>query len=182
MKHIYLSWHEFEDLMAQLIFKLNTPYDTILAVARGGIIPAGMIAEALQMRNVLTASVTFTKGAMANSAFQWPNFVQFPEDSQLEGRKILVVDNLWSRGRTVSTVLGRIQAAGGYPEVAVLHWKKESSIFPDQEPDHYVEITDSFVHYPWQRIDDSDHRVRILPKLPLPTDPVPQAPVPEISN
>ncbi len=44
MEHVYLSWHETEELVTKLVFSLNTPYDAILAITRGGIIPGGMIA------------------------------------------------------------------------------------------------------------------------------------------
>ena len=40
MKHVYLTWHELEELVSKLIFKLNTPYDAILVITRGGIILA----------------------------------------------------------------------------------------------------------------------------------------------
>ena len=80
--------------------------------------------------------------------------------------EFLVVDNLWNRGRTILAVKGRIETAGGYPELAVLHWRPSSSLFPDQQPDHYVEITEDFIHYPWQRIDDSDYRVLANPLVP----------------
>lgn len=168
MKHVYLSWHDAEELISNLIFKLNTPYDAILMIARGGIIPGGMIAEALKMHHVLTASVLFTddQNSAPSSRMSWPRFVQFPTDPLLDGRKILVVDNLWNRGRTILAVKGRIETAGGYPELAVLHWRPTSSLFPDQQPDHYVEITEDFIHYPWQRIDDSDYRVLANPVLP----------------
>lgn len=173
MKHVYLTWHELEELVSKLIFKLDTPYDVILAVTRGGIIPGGMIAEALKMKNVLTAAVIFPDdreepgGSQQRSMPSWPRFLQFPADSLLEGRKILVVDNLWYRGRTIMAVKGRIETAGGIPEMAVLHWKKDHSVFPEDEPDYYAEITDDFIHYPWQRIDDSDYRVLAHPVLPL---------------
>ncbi len=35
---------------------------------------------------------------------------------------------------------------------------KSSSFFPEDQPDFYAEITEDFIHYPWQRIDDSDYR------------------------
>jgi hypoxanthine phosphoribosyltransferase len=168
MKHVYLSWFDLEDLVTRLLFKLNTPYDAILVITRGGIIPGGMIAEALKMKEVLTASVSFPAGEpSAQTRVYWPSFQQFPADSLLENRKILVVDNLWYQGRTVIAVKGRIEAAGGFPEVAVLHWKKNSSLFPEATPDHYVETTEDFIHYPWQRIDDSDYRVPAQPVMPL---------------
>jgi hypoxanthine phosphoribosyltransferase len=101
------------------------------------------------------------------SPISWPRFLQFPEDDLLVGRKILVVDNLWNRGRSLMSAKGRIEAANGYPEMAVLHWRQSSSDFPDDAPDYYAEITEDFIHYPWQRIDDSDYRVLAQPVRPL---------------
>jgi hypoxanthine phosphoribosyltransferase len=167
MKHVYLSWFEFEETVSQLIFKLNTPYDALLLITRGGIIPGGMIAEALKMKDVLTASVLFPDDPSQRTMLSWPRFLQFPADPLLAGRKILVVDNLWFQGRTIMAVKGRVEAAGGFPELAVLHWKQSSSLFPESHPDHFVEITEDFIHYPWQRIDDSDYRVRAQPVVPL---------------
>ncbi|MCL4858699.1 MAG: hypothetical protein KJZ93_04805 [Caldilineaceae bacterium] len=167
MKHVYLSWYDTEELVSKLVFKLNTPYDAILAISRGGIIPGGMIAEALKMKNVLTAAVIFGEHSDAVTRITWPRFMQFPDDDVLVGRKILVVDNLWNRGRTLMAAKGRIEAAGGFPELAVLHWRQSSSTFPDDAPDYYADLTEDFIHYPWQRIDDSDYRVLAQPVMPL---------------
>ncbi len=167
MNHIYLSWYDVEELLSKLIFKLNTPYDAIMVITRGGIIPGGMIAEALKMRDVLTASVVFTEDSSQRNRLSWPRFGQFPADSLLKGRKILVVDNLWHQGRTIMAVKGRVETAGGFPELAVLHWKQANSHFPNDAPDYYAEITDDFIHYPWQRIDDSDYRIKLVPVMPL---------------
>ena len=30
MKHIYLSWHDTEELISKIVFNLNTPYDAVL--------------------------------------------------------------------------------------------------------------------------------------------------------
>ncbi len=57
--------------------------------------------------------------------------------------------------------LAAVSIAGGFPELAVLHWKKEQQLLPEDQPDFYAEITEDFIHYPWQRIDDSDYRVRL---------------------
>src|SRR5512147_325276 len=132
MKHVYLSWHELEEQVSQLIFKLNTPYDAILSITRGGIIPSGMIAEALKMKDVLTAAVLFPEDPSQRTTLSWPKFLQFPSDSLIAGRKILVVDNLWYQGRTIMAVKGRIETAGGMPELAVVHWKQLSSTFGDE--------------------------------------------------
>jgi len=167
MKHVYLSWHDVEELLSKIIFKTNGPYDAILAISRGGIIPGGMLAEALKMKNVLTAAVLFTDDGSPLNRFSWPRFLQFPDDDLLVGRKILVIDNLWNQGRTIMAAKGRIEAAGGFPELAVLHWRQSSSNFPDDAPDYYGAVTEDFVHYPWQRIDDSDYRILAHPVMPL---------------
>ncbi|MCB0045935.1 MAG: phosphoribosyltransferase [Caldilineaceae bacterium] len=167
MKHTYLSWHDTEELLTQLTFKLNPPYDSILVITRGGIIPGGMIAEALKMKEVLTAAVLFSEDPGNSTRLSWPRFLQFPADPLLVGRKILVVDNLWYQGRTIMAVKGRIETAGGHPELAVIHWKQKSSLFPDQQPDYYAETTEDFIHYPWQRIDDSDYRIPAAPVVTL---------------
>ena len=167
MKHVYLSWHDTEELVSKLLFKLNTPYDAIMVITRGGVIPGGMIAEALKMKEILTAAVLFSESPGKGAQFSWPRFLQFPADPLLTGRKILVVDNLWYRGRTIMAVKGRIETAGGFPELAVLHWKQSSSLFPDQAPDYFAATTEDFIHYPWQRIDDTDYRIPAQPVLPL---------------
>lgn len=119
------------------------------------------------MKNVLTAAVLFPEDPSQRTRLSWPRFLQFPSDPLVQGRKILVVDNLWYHGRTIMAVKGRIDAAGGFPETAVIHWKQASSYFPEDEPDYHVEITSDFIHYPWQRIDDSDYRVPAHPEVPL---------------
>lgn len=166
MARVYLTWHDVEELVTKVVMQLNTPYDALLLVARGGIIPGGMIAEALKMKDVLTASVLFQHGSGVRAEMSWPRFLQFPADPVLNGKKILVVDNLWDRGRTIVTVKSRVQGAGGMAETAVLHWKQRQSLFKDEKPDYYAAITDDWIYYPWQRFDDSDDLVPARPRVP----------------
>ncbi|RLT44283.1 MAG: phosphoribosyltransferase [Chloroflexi bacterium] len=166
MANVYLTWQDVEELISRVVMQLNTPYDALLLVTRGGIIPGGMIAEALKMKDVLTASVVFGQDSTLRAEMSWPRFQQFPAQELLQGKKILVVDNMWDRGRTIVTVASRVKAAGGYPETAVLHWKQNRSLFKDDEPDYYAAITEDWVYYPWQRIDDSGDLVAGRPLVP----------------
>lgn len=166
MANVYLTWQDVEELISRVVMQLNTPYDALLLVTRGGIIPGGMIAEALKMKDVLTASVVFGQDSTLRAEMSWPRFQQFPAQELLQGKKILVVDNMWDRGRTIVTVASRVAAAGGYPETAVLHWKQNRSLFKDDEPDYYAAITEDWVYYPWQRIDDSGDLVAGRPLVP----------------
>jgi hypoxanthine phosphoribosyltransferase len=144
----FLSWQDIENLMGHLLPQLTESYDALLMVTRGGIVPGGLIAEALDLRYILTAAVEFPAGGEPRMA--WPTFLQFPADPLLKDRKVLIVDDIWENGRTISTVMGRVKAAGGLPHTAVLHYKPGNSLFREVGPDFYAAITDRFVVYPWE--------------------------------
>lgn len=144
----FLSWQEVDKLIDYLLPQLRGPYDALLLITRGGIIPGGMIAEALGLNYILTAAVQFPEAGQARLA--WPTFLQFPEDRLLRDKHILVVDDIWANGRTLTTVKGRVLAAGGKPEAAVLHYKPGSSLFREAGPDYYAAVTDRFIVYPWE--------------------------------
>lgn len=144
----FLTWQDVEKLIDTLIPQLRGPYDALLMITRGGIIPGGLIAEALDLTHVLTAAVKFPEAGQARLA--WPNFLQFPEERLLRGRRVLLVDDIWANGRTLTTVKGRVAAAGGQPEAAVLHYKPGSNLFRETGPDYYAAITDRFIVYPWE--------------------------------
>ncbi len=137
-----------DKLIDSLLPQLHGPYDALLMITRGGIVPGGLIAEALDVRYILTAAVEFPE--MGQSRLAWPSFLQFPDDSLLRARRVLIVDDIWSNGRTITTVRGRVQAGGGQPETAVLHYKPGSSLFREAGPDHYAAVTDRFIIYPWE--------------------------------
>jgi hypoxanthine phosphoribosyltransferase len=111
-----------------------------------------LLSEALGLQTVLTAAVDFPFEAQQRAAklMAWPQFLQFPADSQLRGQRTLVVDDVWGSGRTVTAVSGKVEAAGGYPQTCVLHYNPYRSLFPHSKPDYYAAVTDAFVVYPWE--------------------------------
>ncbi len=110
--------------------------------------PGGLIAEALDIRYIVTAAVEFPEGGQSRLA--WPTFLQFPSDTLLRNKRVLIVDDIWAEGRTITTVKGRVNAAGGRPAVAVLHYKPGNNLFRETGPDYYAAITDRFIVYPWE--------------------------------
>lgn len=154
-----LTWNDVEALIDHLIPQFRGAFDALLMITRGGIIPGGLIAEALDIRDVLTAAVEFYSGV--DKTLSWPSFLQFPTDALLHGKRILVVDDVWNSGRTIMTVKGRIEHAGGYPELAVLHYKPKESLFPKEAPHYYAALTDAWIVYPWE----VDRRPRTIPAI-----------------
>ncbi|MCJ7570030.1 MAG: hypothetical protein MUO58_21170, partial [Anaerolineales bacterium] len=97
-----ITWEEVEKLIDHLIPQFQMEIDAMVIITRGGIIPGGMLCEALNIESVLTAAVDFPYASKLDPAklLAWPQFIQFPADDQLEGRKLLVVDDVWGSGRT----------------------------------------------------------------------------------
>ena len=162
-RQLILGWNDVDALIDQLVAQVTGTFDSLLMITRGGIIPGGMIAEALDIRHILTAAVEFPSDDVPR-LLAWPTFLQFPEDGLTRGRRILVVDDVWTHGRHIMTVRGRVEASGSVVETAVLHYKPHASLFPNNKPTYYAAVTDAFVVYPWE--------VERRPRLSRVTDPI----------
>lgn len=150
MRNEILNWDDVDRLIDSLLPQFHRGFDGMLIITRGGIIPGGLLAEALGLKYILTAAVDFPVIDLPAKLMAWPEFHQFPEDRLLEGRRLLVVDDVWGSGRTITAVRGRIEAAQGYPELCVLHYNPYRSLFAKAQPDYYAAITDAFIVYPWE--------------------------------
>ncbi len=147
-----LRWEEVDVLMDVLVGQLRQAgmFDAMVIITRGGIIPGGMICEALDIRWVMTASVRFPLGIGTAPLAAWPEFLQFPDEKLLEDRRILIVDDVWGSGRTSTAVRGRVEASGGRPATCVLHFNPYRSLFSEARPDYYGAVTDARIIYPWE--------------------------------
>jgi hypoxanthine phosphoribosyltransferase len=144
-----LTWGDIVALVDHLMPQMRGPFDALLLITRGGIVPGGMMAERLDISYTLTAAVRFPT-ELADKRLAWPTFLQFPEEALLRDRRVLIVDDIWSTGRTITTVIGRVEAAGGHAETAVLHYKPGSNLFKQAGPNYYAAITDAIIIYPWE--------------------------------
>lgn len=154
MQRDHVTWTDVERMVGALLRRLPRDWDHLMVITRGGMVPACLISERTGIRNILCAAVVFYE--KSERVYPEPQFVQFPDDAQVAGRRILVVDDVWDTGSTVMAVRDRLRRAGAVVEVCVLHHKPGHSRFPDQQPDYYAEKTDSWIVYPWD------------PDLPLP--------------
>ena len=143
-----LNWDDIDKLIEHLMPQFNTEYDGLVMITNGGLIPGGILCEAMDIQNVHTAAVHLEKSL--NETMAWPTFMQFPNDSLVSGRRLLVVDAIWARGRNIVIVKSRLEAAGAQVETAVLHYRPRSSQFPDTGPDYYGAITSHYIIYPWE--------------------------------
>jgi hypoxanthine phosphoribosyltransferase len=151
IRHEVLTWADVDKLVDVLLPQLRSvgPFDAMVMITRGGVIPGGLLAEALGIRHMLTAAVDFPSTEEA-ALMAWPAFLQFPDASLLINRRTLIVDDVWGSGRTSTAVRGRVQAAGATPFTCVFHFNPYRSLFSKAEPDFYAAVTDAFIVYPWE--------------------------------
>jgi hypothetical protein len=147
-----LGWLEVERLIDHLLPQFQGEYEAMVIITRGGIVPGGMLSELLGLTHVLTAAVDFPFEDRRQEAklLAWPQFIQFPEDQQIVGRRVVVVDDVWGSGRTITAVKNRVSAAGGQASTCVLHFNPYRSLFSQAEPNYFAAVTDAHIVYPWE--------------------------------
>ncbi len=143
-----VSWEDLDRLVLDLADRLaGTTFDVMLAITRGGLVPAGMLAYRLRIRNILVAAVEYYDDHGVPGPH--PTFLQFPADPLLRGQRVLIVDEVWDSGTTIHAVTDRVLQAGGIPTTAVLHHKPTHSTVPGH-PDVAAVETDAWVVYPFK--------------------------------
>lgn len=149
MDKVYLSWNEVSRLIDRIVPQVTGHFDAVVAITRGGIVPGGLLSERLRIPQVFIASAYFFQEE--DEALDWPIFLQFPDDNLLNGKRILVVDDVWGRGTTITNVRERILQAGGEVVTVVLHYRPTSSTTsPEQQPDILGEQTENYIVFPWE--------------------------------
>jgi hypoxanthine phosphoribosyltransferase len=161
-RRVFLTWDDVDRLIDKLVPQFNREFNGMVIITRGGLIPGGMLAEAMGITHILTAAVDFPAemAHQKNRLMVWPEFIQFPPEDQLLGRTMLLVDDVWGSGRTITAVKNRVSAAGGFPETCVLHFNPYRTLFNTSKPDYYADVTDARVIYPWE-IDRGADRVML---------------------
>lgn len=158
MRREFLTWDDVSELIDHLIPQFEREFEAMVMITRGGVIPGGLLAEAMNITHILTAAVDFPVEIERERTglFAWPRFIQFPEVMQLRERVCLVVDDVWGSGRTITSVKNRVSAAGGLPYTCVFHFNPYRNLFGKARPDYYAAITDAYIVYPWEISSDTD--------------------------
>lgn len=142
-----ITWEALDELVARLAAKTGRDFDLVLAITRGGLVPAGMLAYRLDLREILVAGAIFY--LPQGGTHPAPVIGHFPDASLLAGQRVLVVDEVWETGETMTEVMARVRAAGGTPVSAVIHYKPGRSRVAG-EPDHWADTVHDWVSYPYK--------------------------------
>ncbi len=147
------SWEEINELCKNLAKKIkNSGFnpDVVVAVARGGWVPARLICDHLDIKELY--SVKTEHWGVAASTTCEARITQ-PLNVDLRGKKVLVVDDVADTGDTVRIVVEHVMSFSPKElKVAVIDYKKTSSLIPD----FYASFMEDWrwIVYPWSIKED----------------------------
>ncbi|MDO5700614.1 MAG: phosphoribosyltransferase [Bowdeniella nasicola] len=143
-----LTWDDFgrsaRDL-AQAIVDDGWRPDVVVAVARGGLLPAGAVSYALGVKALGTMNVEFYTDVAQTLAE--PRLLDpMMDTSTLPNKRILVVDDVADSGRTLAKVIEMFEEFEGVEtRSAVIYHKPRSVVIP-----HYAwKQTERWIAFPW---------------------------------
>ncbi len=147
-KFIMPSWEEVCSLAFELSQKVRRGFspDTVIGVVRGGLVPARLLADSLEVSTMLTVGVSFYKDIAQRE--KQPRITQ-ALPFHMSGEHLLVVDDVADTGKSLELVLSELKKAKRDARTATLYKKP----WVEFNPDFYVRQTDAWIIFPWERME-----------------------------
>ena len=142
-----LTWQGLGDAtddLARSIVDSGFKPEIIIAVARGGMLLAGSLTYALGVK--LTDAINVEFYTDVNETLPDPVLLApLLDTNAIEGKQLLVVDDVADSGRTLQLVVDLLKRWGADVRSAVLYGKPRSIV----EPDYVWKKTDDWIVFPW---------------------------------
>ncbi len=140
-----VSWDQFHRDARALAWRLASagPFDAIVAITRGGLVPAAIVARELEVRVIETVSVASYHDYKTQGGLKVLKAIA-PEVSKLnDGAKILIVDDLVDTGATAKVVREMLPRA----HFATVYAKPLGRPMVDT---FITEVSqDTWIYFPW---------------------------------
>lgn len=142
-----LTWQDFgaatRDISRAIVADGFHP-EVVVAIARGGLLPGGAIAYGLGVKNCGALNVEFYTGV--GTVLDAPEVLPPALDlSYLEGRRVLLVDDVADSGRTLDLAVKLLDRHGAEARSAVIYTKPTTVIVPD----YSWKDTSLWIDFPW---------------------------------
>lgn len=142
-----LTWDGFGDATRELsrsIVADGFAPDVVVAIARGGLLPAGAIAYGLGVKSCGALNVEFYTGigtVLAAPALLPPDL----DLGYLAGKNVLLVDDVADSGKTLALAVKMLGEAGASVRSVCIYTKPGSIA----SPDFSWRETDRWIDFPW---------------------------------
>ena len=143
-----VSWDEIDrivDEVAERIARSGFKPDLIIGIIRGGLIPARLLSDRLNIDEILFLEIKLYEGIGVRGRRP---YLKQPLIGDIKGRRVLLVDDISDTGMTLQ--LAQEVVALYLPKevrTATLYIKPWTSLVPD----YYGETTEKWVVFPWER-------------------------------
>ena len=137
-KSFPVSWDQLHRDAKALAWRLAElgPWDVIVAITRGGLVPSAIIARELEIRIIDTVCV-------ASYDHQKQGEIEIIKHSKGKGKGVLLIDDLVDTGRTAKLVRELMPEA----HFATVYAKPEGRPMVDT---YITEVSqDTWIHFPW---------------------------------
>jgi xanthine phosphoribosyltransferase len=143
-KAFHVSWDQFHRDARALAWRLaeTGPYSAVVGIARGGLVPAAIVARELDLRMVESISIVSYDHTVQQAP---PKVIKSiaPELVRGEGQGILVVDDLVDTGATARVVRDLLPKA----HLATIYAKPLGRPYVDT---FMTEVSqDTWIYFPW---------------------------------
>jgi hypoxanthine phosphoribosyltransferase len=142
-----LTWETFgvaSRSLAQQVVDSDFVPDIVIAIARGGLIPAGAVAYSIGVKAAGTLNVEFYSDV--EETLPDPVVLEpLLDTNAIIGKSLLVVDDVADSGRTLALVIDLLRAHAADVRSAVLYTKPRTIV----RPDFSWRETDKWINFPW---------------------------------
>jgi hypoxanthine phosphoribosyltransferase len=142
-----MSWQDLGDGTRELAEQVHADGyrpDIVLAVARGGLLVAGALAYALDVKNTFTMNVEFYTGI--DERLEVPMLLPpVPDLVDFHEQRVLIADDVADTGATLALVKDFCGGKVGEVRCAVLYEKSRSTV----QCEYVWRRTDLWIDFPW---------------------------------
>ncbi len=140
---ILYTWQRLEQDAVHLADKIGEgKYDAIIAITRGGLIPAYYLARLLNIKVIHTLSLSsYEEEQRGTIVFHSIQGISLQIDSEIiEQKKVLFVDDIVDSGETIRTIRKL------YPEAPFATLVSRGNL----DPEYFVAHEHAWVEFPWE--------------------------------
>jgi hypoxanthine phosphoribosyltransferase len=157
IRYDVVSWEHIYDLAVKLAAQIDESgahHDCIVGVSRGGLIPARLLSDLLNLKELYVMGVVYylEAGRRAGNPV-----ITFPVQGEVRGRRVLLTDDVADSGDSLLVAREHLRQAGASRVLtATLYCKPWSRL----KPDFFAETTEAWIVFPWERMEFTLERVQ----------------------
>ncbi|MCW4024644.1 MAG: phosphoribosyltransferase [Candidatus Bathyarchaeota archaeon] len=139
------TWNQTYEMLLCQTQKIRQTFqpDLIVAICRGGLVPARILSDLLENPNIATIQIKYYVGIAKTENI--PELKQ-PVTGSVEGKKVLLVDDISDSGESLKLAKTHLIEQGAKEVKIATLYHKQTSI---TTPDYFEKQTNNWIVFPW---------------------------------